>query len=103
MERQGEPHSPFEYGESVTGVCARGAVIGCNLFPMSKQVLTTGQRERPMTLERSIQPLREVGTLTKTQYWTFDDIEDAIREANIRGIDPQSLFGTATPGANLSI
>lgn len=53
--------------------------------------------------EATIQPLREVGTSTKSQYWTFDDIEDAIREANLLGIDPQSLFGTAGPGRTLAI
>ena len=41
--------------------------------------------------------------MTKTQYWTFDDIEDAIREANLRNIDPQTLFGTAGGGQNLAI
>jgi hypothetical protein len=41
--------------------------------------------------------------MTKTQYWTFDDIEEAIREANMRGIDPQSLFGTAVSGRDLAI
>ena len=51
----------------------------------------------------AIQPLREVGTLHKTQYWSFEEIEDAIREANLLGIDPHKLFGTATGGVNLPI
>ncbi len=50
-----------------------------------------------------IQPLREVGTMEKTQYWTFDEIEDAIREANQLGIDPQRLFGTSVGGSDLAI
>ena len=65
--------------------------------------MKTQRRESPDTSDELIQPLREVGTLTKTQYWTFDDIEAAIREANLRNIDPQSLFGTAQPGQNLPI
>ena len=52
-------------------------------------------REGPSEKEAILQPLREVGTITKTKSWTFDDIEDAIREANLRGIDPQQLFGTS--------
>ena len=51
----------------------------------------------------AIQPLREVGTLHKTQYWPFEEIEDAIREANLLGIDPHKLFGTAQGGINLPI
>ena len=51
----------------------------------------------------AIQPLREVGTLCKTQYWSFEEIEDAIREANLLGIDPHKLFGTAQGGINLPI
>ena len=52
-------------------------------------------REGPLEREAILQPLREVGTIAKTKSWTFDDIEDAIREANLRGIDPQQLFGTS--------
>ena len=52
-------------------------------------------REGPLKREAILQPLREVGTIAKTKSWTFDDIEDAIREANLRGIDPQQLFGTS--------
>ena len=52
-------------------------------------------REGPVEREAILQPLREVGTIAKTKSWTFDDIEDAIREANLRGIDPQQLFGTS--------
>jgi hypothetical protein len=52
-------------------------------------------REGPLEREAILQPLREVGTIAKTKSWTFDDIEGAIREANLRGIDPQQLFGTS--------
>ena len=48
--------------------------------------------EGPANKEKLLQPLREVGTINKTQYWTFDDIEDAIREANLLGIDPEQLY-----------
>ena len=48
--------------------------------------------EGPSNKEKLFQPLREVGTINKTQYWTFDDIEDAIREANLLGIDPEQLY-----------
>ena len=46
----------------------------------------------PSNKEKLLQPLREVGTINKTQYWTFDDIEDDIREANLLGIDPDQLY-----------
>jgi len=29
------------------------------------------------------------------QYWADEDVEIAIKEANVRGIDPQKLFGTS--------
>lgn len=48
--------------------------------------------EGPLNESKLLQPLREVGTQKKSQYWTFDDIEDAIREANLLGIDPEQLY-----------
>ena len=48
--------------------------------------------EGPSNKEKLLQPLREVGTINKTQYWTFDDIEDAIRESNLLGMDREQLF-----------
>ncbi len=65
-------------------------------------------RETPDTAEgagsqEAIQALREVGTTKKTQYWSFEEIEAAIREANLLGIDPQKLFGTSTAGEDLAI
>lgn len=51
---------------------------------------------RPPTSDRLLQPLREVGLLEKTQPWSTDEIHAALREANLRGIAPESLYGTAT-------
>jgi len=33
-----------------------------------------------------LQPLREIGTTVKTQFWDPDDIKEALREAIRRGI-----------------
>ena len=41
-----------------------------------------------------LQPLREVGTLHKTQFWDLDEIYQALREANRLGIAPERLFQT---------
>ena len=53
---------------------------------------------RPTTLKPppppgsdSLQPLREVGSLEKTQYWDREDIMEALRIANLRGIPIESL------------
>jgi len=51
---------------------------------------------RPPTSDRLLQPLREVGMLEKTQPWSHEEIHAALREANLRGISPESLYGTAT-------
>ena len=48
--------------------------------------------EGPLNEAKLLQPLREVGSHKKTQYWTFEDIEDAIRKANLLGIDPEKLY-----------
>ena len=48
--------------------------------------------EGPSNKEKLLKPLREVGTINKTQYWTFDDIEDAIKKANLLNIDPKQLY-----------
>jgi hypothetical protein len=39
-----------------------------------------------------LQPLREVGTTDKTQFWDLDEIYDALREANRLGIAPERLY-----------
>ena len=48
--------------------------------------------EGPSNKEKLLKPLREVGTINKTQYWTFDDIEDAIKKTNLLNIDPEQLY-----------
>jgi hypothetical protein len=44
----------------------------------------------------ALQPLREVGTEDKSQYWDFEDITLALREARRLGIAPERLFQRAT-------
>ena len=44
----------------------------------------------------SLQPLREIGTEDKSQYWDFEDISRALREARRLGIAPERLFQRAT-------
>ena len=53
------------------------------------------------SLERGslLQPLREVGTLEKTQFWDLDEIYEALREANRLGIAPERLFQTGEAGS----
>ena len=48
--------------------------------------------EGPSNKEKLLKPLREVGTINKTQYWTFDDIEDPIKEANLLNINPGLIY-----------
>ena len=43
-----------------------------------------------------LQPLREIGTEDKSQYWDFDDITRALREARRLGIAPERLFQRAS-------
>lgn len=47
-----------------------------------------------------LQPLREVGSLEKTQYWDREDILEALRIANLRGIPIQSLRGKTASQRN---
>ena len=49
----------------------------------------------PDESERLLQPLREIGTIEKTQPWSIDEIQQARREAHRRGIAPERLYGTA--------
>lgn len=44
----------------------------------------------------ALQPLREIGTEDKSQYWDFEDITSALREARRLGIAPERLFQQAT-------
>ena len=39
----------------------------------------------------ALQPLREIGTMEKTQFWDMEDVMVALREANFRGISLQRL------------
>lgn len=48
--------------------------------------------------EAALQPLREVGTMEKTQFWDISDIMEALRVANRQGIPVQRLFHTANVG-----
>ena len=56
--------------------------------------------EGPSNKEKLLKPLREVGTINKTQYWTFDDIEDPIKEANLLNINPEQLYKSQDPMQN---
>jgi hypothetical protein len=46
----------------------------------------------PSERDPILQPLREVGSLSKTQFWDLDEIYQALREANRLGIAPERLF-----------
>lgn len=49
-------------------------------------------RMAPPAGDETLQPLREVGTMEKTQFWDLDEIYGALREAVRRGIAPEQLF-----------
>ncbi len=46
--------------------------------------------------ETALQPLREVGTEEKTQFWDMEDVMQALRVANRRGIPVSGLFNHPT-------
>ena len=48
--------------------------------------------------EAALQPLREVGTMEKTQFWDISDIMEALRVANRQGIPVQRLFHNGNAG-----
>lgn len=48
------------------------------------------QPEGPASIDR-LQPLREVGSMDKTQFWDMDEIMEALRIANRRGISLSKL------------
>lgn len=54
--------------------------------------MTKIETRSPSTTEDHLQPLREVGSVEKSQFWDREDIMDALREANLRGINPESLY-----------
>ena len=41
------------------------------------------------------QTSKDTVAIENDQYWADEDVEIAIKEANVRGIDPQKLFGTS--------
>lgn len=45
----------------------------------------------PPTGAEVLQPLREVGTMEKTQFWDIDDVMQALRVANRHGIPIKNL------------
>ncbi len=50
----------------------------------------------------ALQPLREIGTEDKSQYWEFEEIRNALDEARRLGIDPERLFHTRTAESELA-
>lgn len=56
-----------------------------------RNLTDTTWKERPES-PALLQPLKEIGTEDKTQYWEFDDISRALREARRLGIDPATFF-----------
>ena len=49
----------------------------------------------------ALQPLREVGTHEKTQFWDMEDVMQALRIANRRGIPLKALYGHPATGETL--
>jgi len=45
----------------------------------------------PQGAASDLQPLREIGTMEKTQFWDIHEVMDALRIANRRGISLNSL------------
>jgi|688.fasta_scaffold2887714_1 hypothetical protein len=61
----------------------------------------TTQPEGPVTSD-ILQPLREVGSMDKTQFWDMEDVMEALRIANRRGLSLKDLRkGTASPAETL--
>jgi hypothetical protein len=54
---------------------------------------------RPPAENPLLQPLREVGSLDKTQFWDLDEIYTALREANRLGIAPERFYKQRKRGA----
>lgn len=51
-------------------------------------------RLTPPSGQPALQPLREVGTMDKTQFWDIDDVMEALRIANRQGIPLDKLRGS---------
>lgn len=47
----------------------------------------------PPTYDRAPRPVREVGTMEKTQFWDMEDVMEALRAANLRGVPVTRLTG----------
>lgn len=63
--------------------------------------ITIRKMEPPMQGGDVLQPLREVGSSEKTRFWDIEEILGALREANSRGIRPESLFARSHGGSDL--
>ena len=59
------------------------------IAPLTKSALFGASME--------LQPLREVGTMEKTQFWDIDDVMEALRLANRHGIPLSKLRTMPTP------
>lgn len=66
-----------------------------------KHLTGTAAKERTES-PALLQPLKEIGTEDKTQYWEFDDISRALREARRLGIDPATFFHRMTEEGRLA-
>ena len=55
-----------------------------NIIPLQEMA----QQDR-----EGLRPLREIGTLEKTQFWDMDEVMLALRIANRRGVNIRSLSG----------
>jgi hypothetical protein len=53
---------------------------------------TIPETKQATTKDDGLQALREVGSEEKTQYWDRQDIMEALREANLRGVRVDSLY-----------
>ena len=51
----------------------------------------------------ALQPLREIGDTHKSQFWDGEDIQNALRVANLRGIQPESLSAPRHHGRQAAI
>ncbi|HEX2748077.1 MAG TPA: hypothetical protein VHM91_08770 [Verrucomicrobiales bacterium] len=57
------------------------------------------KRLAPQPTGSELQPLREVGTMEKTQFWDIDDVMEALRIANRHGISLTKLRSVPTEEA----
>ncbi len=52
------------------------------------------ERNERLCGSQRLQPLREIGLLEKSQNWDMEEIQAALREAFLKGISVESLYGT---------